>query len=59
MSEKEWEEYQALIFDIKKRREAIKMSRDPAAHLEKLLSEELAKAIDNEIINNLKDYLKL
>lgn len=53
MSEQEWEEYQALIFDIKKRREAIKLARDPAYVLEKILSEEIAKAIDKEILDQL------
>jgi hypothetical protein len=55
MSEQEWKDYQALIFDIKKRREAIKMARDPSAYLEKLLVEKIAKEIDKHIINNLKN----
>ncbi len=45
--------YQRIIAEIKKKREEAKRARNPEIYLAELLSEELAKEIDKDILRNL------
>ena len=54
MENNEWtDDFEDLIFKIKKQRELTRMRRNPSLYMEELLSEELTKEIDKEILKSL------